>query len=622
VVNGKGDAEGGRTIQTRVIVLVGTGMLAALAIMGGASWVRSMAFGRQIVAEREALAHSVATQVERILSLDLQVLQGVASAPNIDPADADQSSARAALAQAYLRTQLTSALFLLAPDGRMVAREPGGMRTPDGAAIVVPGVEEVTRTGRPTLSGLVAAERGGQHLFALLPVRAWTGGIAGIVGAELDPASHRFALLLQPVTRLEDGSIDLVDGSGLVIASTDPTRLSFDTGNGHLVQALIKERRSTCEQRDQAPQPGGGTGSELAAFAPVTVAPWVISVRQATARAFAPALALRRDILLLWPILAALALLFAWGAARSVRKPLAVLTTAAERIAEGRIAEPIPPLPEDEVGRLGRSLERMRAALKQSIEDVERANRDLERRVDERTRELQGLYARLREREEWRGELLRKVISAQEDERKRLARELHDETSQTLSALAMGLETALARFPSDLSRQRLEEAKALTVRTLEELHRLIYDLRPTVLDDLGLLSAIPWYAERQLEPRGVTVRFELSGDERRLAPEVETALFRVVQEAVNNIARHGHAETVLIQCALRETEITIEIEDDGEGFDPAELPAPGSSARGLGLMGMRERVELLGGRIEIDASPGQGVRVAVSVPIEPEASHV
>jgi signal transduction histidine kinase len=263
----------------------------------------------------------------------------------------------------------------------------------------------------------------------------------------------------------------------------------------------------------------------------------------------------------------------------------------------------------------------MRVALKNSLDSVEQANQQLERRVEERTRELEGLYRKLREREEWRGELLRKVISAQEDERRRIARELHDETSQTLSALAIGLETALAKYPSDVSRARLVDAKALAVRTINELHRIIYDLRPSVLDDLGLLSAIRWYAERHLESRGISLRCEFAGTETRLAPETETALFRVVQEAVTNIAKHARADTVLIQSAERDGMLTIEIEDDGQGFDPSTLPPPAARERGLGLLGMRERVELLGGTLILDSAPGQGARIAVSVPLPPDQTH-
>ncbi len=257
-------------------------------------------------------------------------------------------------------------------------------------------------------------------------------------------------------------------------------------------------------------------------------------------------------------------------------------------------------------------------ALKGSLEHVERANQQLEQRVEERTHELKRLYEQLQEREQWREELLRKVISAQEDERKRLARELHDETSQTLSALAMKIETALAAWPTDASRDRLMEAKQLTVRILEELHRLIFDLRPSVLDDLGLVSAIRWYAERHLEPRGIAVRCEFSGFGARLMPELETALFRVTQEAITNIAKHSGADTVLIQCLQRDDRISIEIEDDGKGFSPESLPPPAARERGLGLLGMRERVELFGGSLELDSAPGRGTRIAVTVPVVEE----
>jgi signal transduction histidine kinase len=117
------------------------------------------------------------------------------------------------------------------------------------------------------------------------------------------------------------------------------------------------------------------------------------------------------------------------------------------------------------------------------------------------------------------------------------------------------------------------------------------------------------------------VRCEFGDVETRFAPEVETALFRVVQEAITNIARHSKADTALIQCAERDGKLTIEIEDDGEGFDLASLPPPGSRQRGLGLLGMRERVELLGGALEVDSAPGQGVRILLTVPLSAETTH-
>jgi len=159
--------------------------------------------------------------------------------------------------------------------------------------------------------------------------------------------------------------------------------------------------------------------------------------------------------------------------------------------------------------------------------------------------------------------------------------------------------------------------KAVTVHTLEEVHRIILDLRPSVLDDLGLLSAIRWYADRYLVSRGISVRTEYGELGRKLPGEMETALFRMCQEVLSNVVRHAHASAVLVQVGVEKGELHIEIEDDGKGFDPAAV-AQRDARPHWGLMGIRERAEILGGTAEIDSAPGQGTRVAVHVPLPAE----
>jgi signal transduction histidine kinase len=148
-----------------------------------------------------------------------------------------------------------------------------------------------------------------------------------------------------------------------------------------------------------------------------------------------------------------------------------------------------------------------------------------------------------------------------------------------------------------------------------ELARIIVNLRPSVLDDLGLAAAIGWLADR-LRATGVTVHCELEGIEARLSPEIETALFRAVQEALSNIARHARAETVLIQGVRRGDHITFEIEDDGIGFETGTAVEGLGSMRGVGLLGMRERIEIIGGTLAIESEPGSGTRVVMNVPTE------
>lgn len=593
-----------RGIQTRVMLLVGAGVLASLAILGGAAWLALASVADRLAAGRELLARAVATHLDVVVEDELSILQGIPASPRFDLADEEDGPEDAAVRDAYLRSHLARQVLLVGRDGRSRLAEPAAAGLPPPPPRLV---AEAFAGGRPVVSSLVS-EGVSRCLYLLLPLRDWRGSIVLVAVAAVDPAGSRFAGVVSPFHLGATGVAEVLDGQGLVIARSDRQPSFAPSPHWARVRDGLRGQGAAVALVEEG-------GEAVVAAAALRTAPWAVVVRQDQVETFAEALRLRRAILWLGPTLLALALVFAWGAARSVRRPIGLLTLSAERIAAGDLDQPIPPLPEDEIGRLGRSLERMRVALKRSLDEIAAANLALEGRVDERTRELQGLYRQLQERDRWREELLRKVISAQEDERKRLARELHDETSQTLSALAMKIETALASAPPGAARDRLAEARALTVRTLDELHRLIFDLRPSVLDDLGLLSAIRWYAERHLEPLGIIVQFEASGFERRLRPELETALFRVAQEAITNIAKHAGAETVLIQCLERDDGVAIEIEDDGKGFVPASLPPPAARERGLGLMGMRERVELFGGTIEVDSAPGQGTRVSVSVPL-------
>jgi len=225
------------------------------------------------------------------------------------------------------------------------------------------------------------------------------------------------------------------------------------------------------------------------------------------------------------------------------------------------------------------------------------------------------LYTEVQRKEHLRGELLRKVISAQEEERKRIARELHDDTSQALTALLYAAEEAMDVQQNAAETSALLQAmRKLAQRTLDGVHKLIFDLRPTMLDHLGLVPAIRWFAQSRLEPAGVRVAFDEGSLPRRLPAETETALFRVVQEAITNIGRHAMARNVYLSFQAENGVAAIGIEDDGVGFDLVEATFAPDSGRGLGLMGMRERVELLGGELDLDSAPGYGTRITIRVP--------
>lgn len=208
----------------------------------------------------------------------------------------------------------------------------------------------------------------------------------------------------------------------------------------------------------------------------------------------------------------------------------------------------------------------------------------------------------LRHKERARADLLARLISAQEEERRRIARELHDGTSQDLAGLVVGLE-ALQRRPETVD---TSELKKIARSVADELRRVILDLRPRVLDDLGLAAALRWLAnERHDGPRiEVDVPAELPID-----PPLDTAVFRIVQEAITNVERHAGASRVWLRLGLEDGEIRVVIEDDGQGFDPDRV------TNGLGLLGMQERAEQLGGRLEVAPREGGGTLVSVEIPL-------
>ncbi len=225
------------------------------------------------------------------------------------------------------------------------------------------------------------------------------------------------------------------------------------------------------------------------------------------------------------------------------------------------------------------------------------------------------LYAEVQHKEHLRGQLLEKLITAQEEERKRIARELHDDTSQALAALLYTCEELLEMEELEEMKERLSKMRELAMISMEELYKLIFDLRPTMLDHLGLVPALRSFAQTRLEPADVHLTIEETSAPCRLPPEVETALFRVVQEVVINIARHSFARHVHILFQFEDNTAYIDIEDDGIGFDMVEVLQSSDPKRGLGLMGMLERIELLGGEMDIDTAPGYGTKIQIRVPI-------
>jgi len=208
------------------------------------------------------------------------------------------------------------------------------------------------------------------------------------------------------------------------------------------------------------------------------------------------------------------------------------------------------------------------------------------------------------------------ILRAMEEERKRIARELHDETSQSLTTMMVNLDVVEKQLPDpgDELANRVRLTKEIARRTLDETRRLMFDLRPSVLDDLGLVPALRWFVNQRVQPLGLKVDFTATGLNERLVDDLETALFRIMQEAITNAVKHAKAKAVQVTLTREPGQILGVVQDDGVGFHPVQVVSKDDRERGLGLFGMQERAALVGGSVQIDSAPGRGTTVRVTVP--------
>lgn len=282
----------------------------------------------------------------------------------------------------------------------------------------------------------------------------------------------------------------------------------------------------------------------------------------------------------------AAAVFLTWLIARPIQK----LVQAAQAVAQGDFSPRVTPWADDEIGRLSETFNAMTEALAQAAREQS-------------------------ERAELRVQFVNRVIAAQEDERRRIARELHDSTSQSLTSLLVGLR-ALEQTASGEMRQQIENLRRIVGEALEEVHAIAWQLRPSALDDMGLAAALERYIADYRERFDLAVDLAIHGlRDSRLSPEVETTIYRIVQEALTNVVRHAQARQVSVLIEHRGGKTLVIAEDDGIGFD-SSTAAKGSREH-LGLYGIRERTELLGGRFSIESEAGRGTSLFVEIPDSP-----
>lgn len=299
---------------------------------------------------------------------------------------------------------------------------------------------------------------------------------------------------------------------------------------------------------------------------------------------------------------------------RSITRPIRELGKGTEAVSAGDLSLRLPVKGQDEFAQVTARFNRMVAELEsttvsknrleESHHELQQINARLQKEIADRERAEEGLKA-----------LSRKLLKAQENERRRIAGELHNEIGQALSAVKVNIETLRLRPKKTSQAQRLEDAISVVDDTLQRVRSLSLDLRPSLLDDLGLVSALRWHIDQQAQRAGFSARFISDPITAELDPDVNVAGFRIVQEALTNVVRHAGAQHVTVTLQQREEELGISIRDDGAGFHVNKSRKDAVLGTSMGLLDMQERAELVGGQLEIHSTPGRGTEVLVRLPL-------
>ncbi len=507
----------------------------------------------------------------------------------------------------------TRGILIVGPEGEVIAtdrRHPGPTEL-DLSGYLLSSSYRGFRTSEVLTQGFRLPGDANPTVAIAVPV-----GLGGELAVGLADAMNSYpARVVARAARLDEtGHADIVGEDGIAVFSTEAGHVLVESYHQSLYRDLSLDRVPVILE---LPLEAGSLPSgedHLMAVIPLETLPWSIAVGTTVSAAYAPVQQLWYGGFGLLALVTGVALLATFIVSRRLVRPVTALSVAARKVAEGDRTVTVGIPWGGEIGELARSLETMRESLQAWASELEDRVRRRTAELEEGHAELRMLNERLQRKEEQVRAILGKVLGAQEDERKRVSRELHDGIGQALSALTMGLERLeeASHEQWDGLGEHVRDLRRLGADTLDDLRRMTIALRPAALDDLGLLPAIRRYAELYLGGAGLDFELAEEGLTCRLDPALETVVYRVVQEAINNAARHSAATRVRIALVSTDGAIAAVVEDNGQGFDPALV----GTKPGVGLQGMQERASLAGGKLTVESEPGRGAKVRLEIPLE------
>jgi signal transduction histidine kinase len=591
-----------RTCMVGLILVVVVPLLAFSAFLV----LRSAEHEQEILANtvRER-TQAVAATIDHELSLLRSRLFVIAASKYLQAGDFAAFHAQAS--EAVRQHGLNVVLCDLEGQQIVNTRLPFGDKLP--ATTGIDAIRRVVATGQPDISDLTTGAVSGQPVIAIsIPVLR-DDRLAYVLSFNI---AARLPKILAQLDLPPDWIVAISDREGVTIArSRDADRYV-----GQIVrQAIMKHYRASNDgwfpttSRDGIPV--------YNSFTHVKLAGWAVAIGIPDAILFAPVRHSTLILVLVGLVTMCAALLMASAIGRHIARPISELVAYAERVGRGERL-PVHPTGIEETDAVARSLHHAGEQLHQSGEARERAAREL-RESEQKYRALAEALAAANEE---RGVLLHRTVVAQEAERKRIARELHDSLGQYLTALRLGFDAIAPICATDeTALRRVSALKDITAELGREFSRMAWELRPMALDDLGLRNAITQYLEEWAERSGLRIDLEITLGDRRLPAAVETGLFRVLQEAITNVIKHSGADQVGVVLEATNGEVRLIVEDNGRGFQFDEGTDIALGRTHLGLLGVRERLALVNGSLEVESSMHGGTTVYACVPIGERADQ-
>lgn len=583
----------------RLAIVVVLGFAVLFTITTAVALAATGELAEQLFKDRRILAEVAAREIDDFIdSIEQELTASTASEP-------DPASTRQALRHFFRRVGAdVLSVSVYDSAGRLIWREPEGQ---DDLSVQV---GEALRSRHKVVYAPVLDGSSGRYgIVVVVPLQL--GAVAAIV--DLD-GPHLSRILVQAKMLGQTGHAVLVDRDGLVLSSTEPWERLQPGEHLQFYREAATDQQGVARLVPCEPCPEGEKDVEhLMAWAPLRSGPWGVAVGGSAAESLAPVYRLRIQILAVGLGLLAVILGVTLIGAKLLVRPVEYLIRTGEQLAAGNLDVEIRVHEGGEIGVLAETLDRMRVQLRESLAALKRWGEELEAQVRNRTAELERLH-------EERGRILGRVLDIQEEERQRIARELHDEVGQTIAALVIKLRmlerTVRSNGDPELVNSLIKGLQTEALAALESVRRVSAGLRPSVLDELGLIAAVEQCLRDFRQRFGIEVELEarLPPGHERLPGAAAMAIYRILQEALSNVARHAGASRVAVRVGLEDGMLVLTVADNGRGFDVAGVlsgPVEGK----LGLLGMQERAAVLGGRFSIHSVPGLGTTVRVALPL-------